>query len=71
MIQNGDKVVLVETKPCMVCGERSQLRVSAFAFYQWQCGMLIQNAFPEMSADDRELLKSGTHPKCWDRMTKE
>lgn len=27
---------------------------------------LIQDAFPEWSADKRELLITGTHPECWD-----
>lgn len=26
----------------------------------------IQDAFPEWSADKRELLITGTHPECWD-----
>jgi hypothetical protein len=34
----------------------------------WRSGTLIQRAFPEMPADQRELLITGTHPACWDRL---
>jgi hypothetical protein len=37
-------------------------------FHNWQGGELIQNALPELTADERELLISGTCPSCWDRM---
>ena len=33
-----------------------------------QRGELIQEALPELSADQRELLISGTCPKCWDEL---
>ena len=56
------------TKPCTHCGETSKLRVDADAYRQWVSGALIQDAFPDMDADNRELLISGTHPACWDTM---
>jgi hypothetical protein len=31
-------------------------------------GMLIQNAFPYLSPDDREFLQTGTSPEGWKRM---
>lgn len=31
----------------------------------------IQDAFPTLTADQRELLISHTCPKCWDNMCKE
>ena len=34
----------------------------------WQAGELIQNAMPNLDADSREQLISGTCPKCWDEM---
>ena len=60
--------VLVTTAPCMLCGKESTRHVDAAAFRAWRGGMLIQQAFPDMSDPERELLKSGTHPKCWDQM---
>jgi hypothetical protein len=32
------------------------------------CGRLIQEVFPELSADEREFMISGIHPACWDDM---
>jgi hypothetical protein len=33
-----------------------------------QAGAYVQDAFPYLSAPEREQLISGTHPKCWDEM---
>jgi hypothetical protein len=51
-----------------MCGERGVLYVSLAAYMAWQSGTLAQVAFPELSADVREQLISGTHPACWDAM---
>ena len=32
----------------------------------WEAGMLIQNAMPNLSADDREFIKTGITPEEWD-----
>ena len=32
----------------------------------WERGELIQNAFPYMSADDREFMKTGITPQEWE-----
>ena len=34
----------------------------------WQTGMLIQDAFPMLSADEREFIKTGITPQEWDSM---
>ena len=34
---------------------------------KWQAGELIQNAFPNLSADDREFLMTGITPEEWDK----
>ena len=56
------------TKPCIHCNKTSSLTVDADGYRQWVSGALIQDAFPDMDADNRELLISGTHPACWDTM---
>jgi len=56
------------TPACPVCGERSMLRVDPDRLKQWLDGAFIQVAFPEMTDDDREQLKTGTHPECWDKL---
>lgn len=60
--------VTVETPACMVCSKATSMVVDADSLRAWQMGELIQNAFPTMSVDDREQLKTGTHPACWDAM---
>lgn len=62
------ETVIVETLSCMMCGERSHVTVSAEGYRRWQAGVLVQNAFPEIPHTERELLITGTHPKCWDEM---
>ena len=32
----------------------------------WQKGALIQNAMPNVSADDREFIKTGITPQEWE-----
>lgn len=60
----------VKTPPCMQCGEASELEVDEAKYSAWQTDTKIQHAFPDWSADQRELLMTGTHPKCWDELFK-
>ena len=34
----------------------------------WQSGMLIQNAFPNLTAGEREFIKTGITEDAWDEM---
>ena len=54
--------------PCRLCNEVADLTVNIEGFIAWQGGKLIQEALPELDADQRELLISGTCPTCWDKM---
>ena len=54
--------------PCRCCQKVTDLQVDLEKFVAWQQGELIQNALPELDADQRELLISGTCPTCWDEM---
>jgi hypothetical protein len=71
MAVKNPKLTAVNTLPCIHCHKGGVLYVETTALYQWQNGMTIQDAFPNMSDDDREMLVSGIHPKCWDEMFKE
>ena len=53
---------------CRRCLKETDLQVDLEKFVAWQQGELIQNALPELDADQRELLISGTCPTCWDEM---
>lgn len=56
------------TKPCLHCGKSSTLRINAEQLALWNKGILVQTAFPDMPAPERELLISGTHPECWNKI---
>jgi hypothetical protein len=34
----------------------------------WEMGELIQNAMPQLSADDREFIKTGIDSEEWDQL---
>lgn len=53
---------------CPFCNDVAELEVSFEGFKQWKSGELLQQAMPEINADDRERLISGTCPKCWNSM---
>jgi len=65
MIDHSEMIVNVN---CQNCHELHEITVSGHGFSCWQEGTLIQDALPELSADDRELLISGTCGTCWDKM---
>lgn len=67
MLEEQDKVQYT-TKPCPVCGETSVLTVSDYALRRWKAGGLIQNCFPDMPLNKRELMISGTHDSCWEKL---
>lgn len=58
---------IIETH-CPLCYKTHEVAVDEFDFWDWQCGVHAQDAFPYLSADEREMLISGICPKCWQRM---
>ena len=53
---------------CPFCGHAHEVEVNEMDYWDWQDGELAQNAFPYLSADEREMLISGICPTCWDKM---
>ena len=54
---------------CKLCGGSfPQFEVNEEAYKAWQGGRLIQNVMPALTADQREMLISGTCPRCWDNL---
>lgn len=58
------------TGTCPVTKEPWELIVKEKEFDDWQNGALIQDAFPELSADQRELLITGINNKGWKKLFK-
>jgi hypothetical protein len=44
-----------------------EIAITEAQYNNWISGMLIQNAMPNLSADDREFLISGITPEEWDK----
>lgn len=53
---------------CPFCGEYHEVLVSEADYYNWQNGEYAQNAFPYLSAEEREILISGICSTCWEKM---
>jgi len=64
----SDATITVQTPRCALCGKSSTMVLGKAAYDSWRSGTLIQKAFPLMSRDEREVLISGTHSACWDKM---
>lgn len=69
---DGSMAAVFVTDPCLLCGRRSKVGLTeweATMVLPWLMGVMkVQEAFPEWSADKRELLITGTHPACWEAM---
>jgi hypothetical protein len=48
-----------------MCGKSTNIEYDIDGYKAWKEGALIQDAFPDMSADDRETLISGLDPECF------
>ncbi len=64
------RIVEFKCKPCPFCGKQSILELRADKIRDWQDWQHIQDAFPELTADQRELMLSGTDSDCWDKYMK-
>lgn len=53
---------------CPLCGTEFTIKVSTSDYLEYLDGTLVQDAFPYLSADEREALVSGICSKCWENM---
>lgn len=54
---------------CLFCKTMHSVTVEHSAFVLWTKGFaLIQDAFPHLTASERDLLTSQTCDDCWNRM---
>lgn len=56
----------ITSKPCPICGDVKVFYVPLEGYIKRINGGLIQDCFPELSADDRERLITGWCPSHWD-----
>lgn len=56
---------MIVEKLCPYCGKTGTLEISNEKAYEsWQNGTLIQRAFPEFSAEQREFIMTGLCEAC-------
>ncbi|MCB0738980.1 MAG: hypothetical protein KDC92_15835 [Bacteroidetes bacterium] len=53
---------------CIGCNKEHRIVTNAQKYVDWLNGELINNALPELNAEQKELLISGTCNSCWDLM---
>lgn len=54
--------------PCQLCHEIKEVHCTDEQYQNWQDGMLIQQAMPDVPAEERDLLMSGICSECFDRI---
>jgi hypothetical protein len=60
-----DKICEIE---CPQCKKVSVIRVNSLDYKDRERGKLIQEAFPYLRADQREMFITGICGKCWSKM---
>ncbi len=66
--KDWDKDTVTIPIVCPSCKKEYRLTVPRRNFDMWREGSHVQDAFPNLSPGDRELLISGTCDKCWKEM---
>lgn len=63
----SNKAQIVQS--CLECGDPVAMEVNESDLDRWLSGKeLVQDAFPYLTADQREILISGICGKCFDKM---
>ena len=64
VLSENDKFVTIQNS-CPFCGKTAVKQFPVLGFDMWNAGSMIQNAFPQASADDREFLMTGICNECF------
>jgi hypothetical protein len=64
--ENGNHLYIF-TGPCHITGKSVTVKVPADGLFAYRQGAFIQDAFPDLSKDDREFLMSGISKEGWDK----
>lgn len=59
------EVTHYRTPECPHCKQSSLILIPFDGYKNWRNGEFIQCAFPDLDAEQRELIKTGFHPECW------
>ena len=55
-------------KRCFHCGDTSFIQLNISDLNRYQSGSYAQDAFPYLTAEQQEIIISGTHPECWNEL---
>lgn len=55
---------------CKMCGKEVDIIADQRGYNKWKKGMLIQDAMPYLTPDEREILVSGICGECFDNLFK-
>ena len=66
MVKENYKEVIIVTH-CPFCGRYNEVGVNEIDYldWDWSHGIKAQDAFPYLSANEREMIISGICPVCW------
>lgn len=60
------KTVTYQPPSCLLCKKTNDpMELDRSRFEMWEAGTYVQVAFAGMSDEDREVLITGTHPRCF------
>lgn len=59
-----DRTLIKARYKCIICGEIPIVEVSTQTAQLLRAGYFIQDAWPEASPAEREVIQSGTHLEC-------
>lgn len=59
-------MALFITPACIVCKKVSKVDLPVEVVMDLKLGVAVQNAMPDATPDERELVLTGTHPECWE-----
>lgn len=68
IVSANHAVLQIATPTCGLCGKGAIVTVPPAGWRKWMEGALVQDAFPDLDANVREQLITGTHPECWEKM---
>ena len=59
-------MLITRTSPFSGNTNSMEIEVTQEQLSSWESGVLIQNAMPNLSADEREFIMTGITPEEWD-----
>jgi len=59
---------ITRTSPVTAAVNTLELDITMDQYSRWRGGELIQNAMPNLSADDREYIMTGMTPEDWAKL---